>query len=274
MRRLAVLVTLAGVSLATACTPPPPPGSQRYLDEVFANVTVQRDLQYGEATDEHGQPEVLRLDLYQPAGDTATNRPVIVWVHGGGFTRGDKGDSLPVQYATRWAKRGYVSASINYRLREDGSGGGALDAQHDAQAAVRWFRANAATLGIDPDRLGIGGTSAGAITSLLVNYHSDDPGSSGNPGFSSEVAAASSIAGCLYGGTVFVDPGELPVLLIHGVDDQRVPYECAVATRDAAVAAGNVAELVSRQGGHDVTAWVNPNLATMTPFFFENVVSS
>jgi hypothetical protein len=87
-------------------------------------------------------------------------------------------------------------------------GGGALDAQHDAQAAVRWFRANAATLGIDPDR------------------------------------------------------------------DQRVPYECAVATRDAAVAAGNVAELVSRQGGHDVTAWVNPNLATMTPFFFEHVVSS
>ncbi|MGH9015665.1 MAG: hypothetical protein ACRDZ1_17250 [Acidimicrobiia bacterium] len=48
-----------------------------------------------------------------------------------------------------------------------------------------------------------------------------------------------------------------------------------MATRDAAVAAaGNVAELVSRQGGHDVTAWVNPNLATMTPFFFEHIVSS
>jgi acetyl esterase/lipase len=63
--------------------------------------------------------------------------------------------------------------------------------KHDAQAAVRWLRANAATYRLDPSRIAIGGSSAGAITAMMVSYNAVDPGSSGNPGYPSDVAAGS-----------------------------------------------------------------------------------
>jgi acetyl esterase/lipase len=126
---------------------------QRYRDEVFASVAITADTAYGQAPDENANPVTLRLDLYQPSGDTEPSRPAFVWIHGGGFTGGDKADPLNTTIATRFARRGYVTASINYRLRpghyfEQGDPEltlAILDAQHDAQAAVRWLRANAAT---------------------------------------------------------------------------------------------------------------------------------
>ena len=116
---------------------------------------------------------------------------MIVWVHGGGFSAGDKSNGA--DWATAFARRGYVAVSIGYRLLATGPCGGtgpvpehcytaAYAAQHDAQAAVRWLRKNAAFLGIDPNRIAMSGESAGAVTSLLVGWRSDDPGTSGNPG--------------------------------------------------------------------------------------------
>ena len=110
-----------------------------------------------------------------------------------------------VDLANTFAKLGYVSASINYRLLATSPCSGsnvsancitaAMAAQHDAQAAVRWFRANASTYGIDPTRIGIGGSSAGAVTAIEVGINSDDPGDSGNPGFSSKVGGFMSLSG-------------------------------------------------------------------------------
>ena len=56
------------------------------------------------------------MDIYFPIGDTATNRPVIIYIHGGSFYSGDKSMTDCIDFCTSFAKRGYVTASINYRL--------------------------------------------------------------------------------------------------------------------------------------------------------------
>jgi para-nitrobenzyl esterase len=203
---------------------------------VFANVNVNQDLVYGNAPDAQGNPVDLKLDLYRPAGDTIDERPVVIWIHGGGFTGGDK--SSGATQASFFARHGYVAASINYRLLSPTGCGGnpdptpicqqaALAAQHDAQAAVRWFRSNASTYGIDTSRIAVAGSSAGAVTSLLVDWRAEDPGSSGNPGFPSGVRAAVSISG----GTPtneWIDAGDPPAIFFHGDLDRTVPFEWAV----------------------------------------------
>lgn len=255
---LIALVALAGCTLVP---PPPGPAPLRYRDELFATVTKQADLAYGSAPDAAGNPVSLTLDLYEPAGDGVTARPAVVWVHGGGFTTGSKTAGNVVDLATASAKRGYVAVSIDYRLLSSTGCGGnptptgscieaAIAAQHDAQAAVRWLRANAGTYRVDPDRIAMGGTSAGAVTSLLAAYRSDDPGTSGNPGYSSTVGAAVSISGGLPD-TSAIGAGDAPALLFHGTADTTVPYQWAVDVTQAAQATGLVAILETLLGaGH------------------------
>lgn len=188
MTRGALALACLGLvaALLAGCTVPAPPGAAplRYRDAVFTDVGVAKDLVYGSAPDASGTPVDLKLDLYRPTGDTVAQRPAVVWVHGGGFSKGDKASGA--NFATYFAQRGYVVVSINYRLLAPPSCGGELDpapeceaaaieAQHDAQAAVRWLRVNASTYGVDPNRIAVGGGSAGAVTSLLVGWRSDDP---------------------------------------------------------------------------------------------------
>lgn len=250
MRRTLTAAALVLILASSACEPT----SGRYIDETFTGVSVARDLVYGEAPDEQGATEVLRLDLYQPAGDTLARRPAIVWVHGGGFTGGTR--AAMATEAAAFAKRGYVTVSISYRLREgeyfDDLADplfqrAVADAQHDAQAAVRWLRSNADRYGIDPERIAIGGTSAGAITALFVGNHAEDPGTSGNPGFRSDVQASVSISG--FGG--HYTSGDAPAILFHGTADPVLPYPLAVGTCDEIRRAGNVCELHTYEGaGH------------------------
>ena len=169
-RPLLAIILLAG--LFAGCALPPREG-RRAAAVPRRGVLVGRrpsGLAYGSAPDLQGNQVTLRLDLYQPTGDTAARRPAIVWVHGGGFTTGSRTDSYIVDLATSYAKLGYVSASISYRLlAPNGCGGAAtsecvtaaIAAKHDAQAAVRWLRANAANLRVDSSRIAIGGASAG-----------------------------------------------------------------------------------------------------------------
>jgi dienelactone hydrolase len=250
----AVIAVLLALLLLAGCTVPAPPGDAplRYRDQVFSNVSVTRDLQYGSAPDLNGDPVALRLDLYQPSGDTQTMRPAAVWVHGGGYCCGDKSSGPSVDLANTFAKLGYVTVSINYRLlAPDGCTGSGLTstcvnaafgAQHDAQAAVRWLRANAATYRIDPSRIGIGGESAGAITATLVGVNSGDVGDSGNPGFPSTVRGFVSISGGLPGG-VLAGAGDAPGVLFSGTADTIVPYQWSVDTSNALWNAGIPAPL-------------------------------
>ncbi len=109
----------------------------------------------------YGAHERQRLDLYAPSG--ADGRPVLLWVHGGGFVRGEKAsDAHPYNaHVGRWAARsGLIGAVMNYRLLPDArwpSGG------EDVAAAVEWLVANVADSGGDPARIVVAGTSAGSV---------------------------------------------------------------------------------------------------------------
>jgi len=244
VRRLAPLLVLT--ALLAGCAVPRPPGDAplRYRDLVFNNVTKTADVQYGTAPDLQGNPVALKFDFYQPTGDTVKRRPAIIWVHGGGFSAGDK--SGGADWATAFARRGYVAISLGYRLLATGPCGGdqpvpqycydaAEGAQHDAQAAVRFLRQNANFLGIDPNRIAMAGESAGAVTSLLVGWRSDDPGTSGNPGPPSDIRAAVSVAGGLPIND-YIDPGDAPAWFFHGTADTTVPYKWAAANIGAMAA--------------------------------------
>jgi dienelactone hydrolase len=247
-----VLPTLAAAVLAVlllgACTLPPPPGNGplRYRDTVFSSVDVSSGIPYGSAPDANGNPVTLTLDLYQPHGDAQTGRPAVVWVHGGGFCCGSSTNTDVAALSRYFAQLGYVAVSINYRLLSPtGCGGGgtpsatcvnaAIAAQHDAQAAVRWLRVNASTYDIDPNRIAIGGTSAGAVTAIEVGERSDDPGDSGNPGPSSAVGAFVSISGGFPSpfDSAFANSGDAGGLFFHGTADTTVPYSWAVSTAAA-----------------------------------------
>ena len=255
------LVALLALVAVTGCTVPRPPGDSplRYRDQTFSSVGISRDIPYGVAPDTQGNPVTLRLDLYAPVGDTRVDRPALVWVHGGGFSGGDKTIIVPVDVAQTFAKQGYVVVSINYRLLGSGCvanpgapqcATAAIEAQHDAQAAVRWLRARAGFLGIDPTRIGIGGESAGAITATLVGLNSGDPGNSGNPGFPSTVRGFASISGGLPIGN-FANAGDAPGLFFHGTADPIVPSRWSDLTTAAMINAGVPAWLQHQDGaGH------------------------
>ena len=211
----------------------PPP--LRYRDDIFSAVTKTSDIVYGTAPDRQGNPVTLRLDVYQPTGDTVTKRPLIVWVHGGSFRAGTKTSAELVDEATTFAKKGYVSASISYRLSSsgcppiDGECVQAIyDANADAQTAIRFLRSVASTYRIDPSRIAIGGTSAGAITALHVGYRLASPGAT-PPSAASSVRAALSLSGASY--LASADSGDAPALLFHGTADGLVPYRASKSHR-------------------------------------------
>ena len=280
MRRplLVLLAGLLAAALLSGCTVPRPPGDGvvRYRDATFSGVTKSADIQYGTAPDLLGNPVALKLDLYQPTGDTVTRRPVMIWIHGGGFSAGNKSDGT--DFATRMARRGFVTVSLGYRLLATGPCGGtgpvpqycyhaAYAAQHDAQAAVRWLRKNADFLRVDPFRIAMAGESAGAVTSLLVGWRADDPGSSGNPGPSSAIRAAISVAGGLPLND-YISPGDAPALFLHGTADQTVPYWWPVGNVGAMQDDGLLAVLKDFEGaGHNLFAQYGDTVRDQAAYF-------
>ena len=219
------------------------PGSSakavEYLDPTHG-VVLHEDILYGEAINARGENEQLFLDLYRPAQGTTTlvDRPLVVFAHGGSFKSGTRKSDEIAGYLRRMAEHGFAAATISYRLRPVGTAGSkpnheliveaALgdsdtlrDAHHDMLAAVRFLRANAGTFGIDPDRIAVGGSSAGAVTALQAAINTEDPGESGTPGVSSEVAAAISVSGAA--DPDHIEAGDPPFLMFHGGADTTVP---------------------------------------------------
>ncbi|MGB1128400.1 MAG: alpha/beta hydrolase [Haloferula sp.] len=228
MRILGVVWTLGVAPLAQAQQTP-------FLDSMF-DVVVTSDIQYG--TGSVGNPSSgqipLRLDVYQPAGvGLPASLPGFVVIHGGGFTAGSKTAVTIVQLCEAYARRGYVTVSINYRLVGDdptfepGPTPGTTAVQRsmnaaaqDAAKALRWLRSNAASYKLDPDRIAIGGSSAGAITSLFSAYQEAD-----TIGTDADVSAILDLWGGMYGAESLVDADDPPVFIVHGTADQTVPVE-------------------------------------------------
>jgi acetyl esterase/lipase len=129
----------------------------------MTRITVERDHVFatvGETT--------LRLDLYRAPQAAA---PLVLYVHGGGWRSGDRADAGSERLAPL-AAHGMTVASADYRLVP---GATFPDQLHDLKGAVRWLRAHGPTLGVDTDRLGIWGASAGAyLGSLLALTAGDD----------------------------------------------------------------------------------------------------
>ena len=143
-RSVAFLV-LALPLIAAAARPQPPSTD---------GPEVHRDLAY--VRDGHPRQ---RLDLYVPRGPGP--HPLLIYIHGGAFRAGDKGDDPPLQYLDD----GYALASINYRLSQHA----VFPAQiQDCKAAVRWLRAHAEKYRLDPGRIVVGGTSAGGHLAALI----------------------------------------------------------------------------------------------------------
>lgn len=119
----------------------------------------------------YGQ-RALQLDLYVPADRQRQPRgtqptPAIIFVHGGGWRSGYRINFTP--FAIGMAQRGYVAATISYRLSPEALYPAAI---HDVKAAVRWLRHNADAYGVDPNRIALAGGSAGGQIATLVGVTS------------------------------------------------------------------------------------------------------
>jgi len=157
-----------------------------------AQVTLHADLPYG---DGHVRQ---RIDLYIPTAPSARPRPVILWIHGGGWIGGDKAGFAG--RASALAARGFASASTNYRL----SGDAISPAQiHDCKAAIRFLRAIAATYNIDPLRIGVWGSSAGGHLAAHLGTSGDVADAEGTVGPSDEWSSRVQAAADYFGPTDF-----------------------------------------------------------------------
>ena len=221
--------------------------SLRYDQEVFSSVDISSNIIYGSNINANNATENLIMDIYQPDGDTAQYRPLIVWVHGGSFIAGTKNDQDITDLSIAFAKRGYVCASISYRLGipvpfgEANATKAVYRAVQDMKAAIRFFRKDAATSNvykIDPEIIFGGRSSAGAFTALhlaYLNEVSELPavidtialgnieGESGNQGYASNVNAVINLCGAL-GFKEYIVHGDIPFVSMHGTNDQTVPY--------------------------------------------------
>lgn len=115
----------------------------------------------------------LTLDIYRPE-DADGPRPLILFLHGGAFYVGDKQEPAYVDFCNDFASKGYVTASMNYRMGFH-VGKGEIEragyvAVQDAHAAMRFLVAHAADYGIDPAQLYVAGSSAGSITALNLAF--------------------------------------------------------------------------------------------------------
>ncbi len=253
-----------------------------------AEIEFKKDIVYGKGGD-----EVLVLDLATPKGLVAP-APGIVWIHGGAWRAGDKRE---FENAIRESARaGYVSVSINYRLVPKHIFPAQIE---DAKCAVRWFRANAEKLHLDPDHIGAVGSSAGAHLAMLIGSSDSADGLEGSGGsndVSSRVQAVVSYAGptnlalpfpiasqnliaAFVGGPTnektdvarraspitYVNPGDPPMLLIQGTKDPLVTHDQAVVMADALTKArvpGRVELLLGE--GH---GWPKENARVMRATF-------
>ena len=254
MKQLFFIVSLSIVFSQTECD------EDRYLNEIF-NVNLTSNVEYGENTNEtiFGSPytEVLYMNIYEPTGDTHEQRPLVFFLHGGSFVGGSKTNSDIVELCESYAKRGYVAVSIDYRLTlslifqgtEENAYRAVMKAIHDLKAAIRYMNKDYQENNlyrIDPERVYVGGISAGSIASVnaaYLNQESEIPdfiydevmsiggleGESGNPGYGSNIYGVINLCGAV-GDYLWLEENDLPVVSMHGDADDTVPYDDQLIT--------------------------------------------
>ncbi|PRX43762.1 alpha/beta hydrolase [Salegentibacter salegens] len=182
--------------------------------------------------------EALKLDIYQPEKDTLQQRPVIIFMHGGGFAGGTRTNSAEVKFAETAAKKGYVAVQISYRLTRKGQSfgcdykaSGKMEtfrlAAEDFMDAVHFMVKNKEEYQIDLDKIIVGGSSAGAEAVLNAVYNEnlmfDDFSKYENINF----AGVFSLAGAIVDARYITEENAVPGVFFHGTEDNLVPYATA-----------------------------------------------
>ena|SRR5580698_9500890 len=164
----------------------------RYYNSIFSYTVTT--VPYGNAIEYNGVDTTLLVDVYQPKGDNFAHRPLIVLAFPGSFTSGVRISPDIVQLCIYFAQRGYVCASIDYRLGMPNSSDSCeflalMRAVQDMKASVRYFYKDAQTVDqfrIDTNQIFIGGSSAGAFIALNYAYLKLDTFSFTPPTFAAE----------------------------------------------------------------------------------------
>lgn len=231
----------------------------RYFDKVFDNISNET-IKFGENVAPNGQNVELFMDIYYPTSDNLDIvRPLIVFAHSGAFISGERSEMEDL--CNRMAERGYVSATIDYRLLDILNGipdslqsmDIAIKASHDMRAALRFFMHSAIEDGnpynINTDNIFVGGYSAGAITALITGLVDEDDviqdfvndiidnngglqGDTGNPEYliyEPEVKGIINLSGAIYD-TSWIDVSDPIIHSFHGNMDEIVAHDYGFAT--------------------------------------------
>ena len=255
-------------------------------------------VQYGESG---GTPLLMDTLVTAHASTSTAPRPAVIFVHGGGWEAGHREAGL--LFSMLLARRGFFTATIGYRLSQIATWPAQI---HDVKTAIRFVRASAARLNVDPDRIGIWGASAGGHLTAMAALNGDYPELEGETPdslrrVSSRVLCALPICPPtdftvpwhhldgteatdeefgpvtrLLGGlprhvpylarlaspAALTEPGDAPLLILHGTADAVVPYAQAERLLAAAREAGNEAELLTMPGvGHEAGNHLMPDHA-------------
>lgn len=205
---------------------------ERYSEPFFDEILVET-LTYAAKDGEN-----LDLDIYLPQADAEEERATLIFVHGGGFAGGQRDQGNIVDFCTRMANHGYVVASLSYRLTRKGKPEGFgcncpvndklntfYAAVEDIQDATFFLIENRHQFGINPQKIILAGSSAGAESVLNTAYQ--PPYCYGLDSGPVSFAGVISMSGAIPDTTVLYDQSAIPSLLFHGTNDQLVPYATA-----------------------------------------------
>ncbi|NJY61729.1 alpha/beta hydrolase [Salinimicrobium sp. CDJ15-81-2] len=208
------------------------PAQERYLDDIFESQEALTE------TYAVKDGEELKLDIYQPKNDTASARPLIVFMHGGGFAGGTRTNEAEVKFAQAASKKGYVAVQISYRLTRKGQSFGCdyeasgkmetfKKAAEDFMDAVQFMLNNAEEYQISSDKVIVGGSSAGAEAVLNAVYNAplmfEDP----DKYAAIDVDGVFSLAGAIVDVRYITKENAVPGVFFHGTEDNLVPYTTA-----------------------------------------------
>lgn len=233
------------------------------------------------------KPDPLRLHVFKPKGWKVTDkRPAFVWFFGGGWSHG-----LPTPGFAKWAAdQGFVGVAPDYRTHDRFGGTSPLASVADSRAALHWVEEHAAELGIDPQRIVVGGSSAGGHVALWTAITHTPPGSDEKeaPRFKPAALVLSSAVSDTSKETGYtpqrfgenttalspvhqLDARMPPTLAFHGDADTTVPQRQTLALRDKLLATGNAVEFVNVPGGshnfaNDLPEWRDKTKAIIAAF--------
>lgn len=255
---LPIWLAVAGpwlVGVAVSATPTRP------LEPIAAKLEPTRTVVYKTV---NGQS--LHLHVFEPKGHQASDRrPAFLLIHGGGWTGGNARKFYP--FADHFARLGMVGISLEYRLVNPHQGTTVFDCVRDGRSAVRYLRTHAAELGIDAQKIVVGGGSAGghvaAGTALFdgVDEEGEDTSVSCLPNALVLYYPVIDTSPDGYGQRKIgerwrelspvdnVKAGMPPTILFHGTGDTVTPFEGAKRFSERMQKAGNACELVSHDGG-------------------------